>query len=117
MIYRALDAAGDFVFGKGAANFLVNSRAAVSQAISTRLRLSQGEWFLDTTVGVPYNTQILGAGTMTKYDAAIKDAILNTSGVTGITSYASKVDPITRRATIACAVSTIYGQVTLTQAL
>lgn len=59
-------------------NFYANQPEAVAQAVQTRLALAQGEWFLDTTAGTPYNTQILGAGTIAYYDAAIQQVILDT---------------------------------------
>jgi hypothetical protein len=115
MIYRKLDTFGDYTFGRGASNFLVDSPAAVAQAISTRLKLIQGEWFLDIQAGVPYNTQVLGFGTIPYYDFAIKDAILNTPGVSSIINYSSYID--NRNVTITATVDTIYGQTTIEQVL
>ena len=110
MIYRKLDANGDYTFGQGGGNFFINDPAAVGQAVETVLKLFQGEWFLDVTAGVPYNTKILGAGTMATYDLAIQDAILNTQGVTGIVDYASSVNPKNRAVSISCKINTQYGQ-------
>jgi hypothetical protein len=67
MRYRTLDANGDYTFGQNGANFLVNSPAAVGQAVLTRVKLMQGEWFLDQTAGTPYDTEILGAGTESRH--------------------------------------------------
>ncbi len=113
MIYRKLDSNGDFVFGQGVGNFLKDQPEAVAQAVKTRLGLIQGEWFLDIEVGTPYNSQILGAGKVSTYDAAIQQVIRTTPGVTGIVNYASSVDPTTRAASIDCTINTVYGQVTL----
>ena len=113
MKYRALDANGDYTFGKGVSNFLVNNPDAVAQSVLTRLKLIKGEWFLDNTVGTPYTSQILGAGMVSKYDSAIQGVIASTSGVTGITNYSSQVDPATRKASVSCTISTIYGQANL----
>ena len=117
MRYRMLDNAGDYTFGKGPANFHKDTPAAVGQAVITRLKLIKGEWFLDTTRGTPYSTQILGAGTIAKYDTAIQSVISATFGVTGIVSYSSQVEPKTRRATVQCTISTIYGQTSFQTAL
>lgn len=117
MIYRKLDSNGDYTFGQQATNFYVDVPEAVAQAVKTRLGLIQGEWFLDTTIGTPYNSQILGAGMVSKYDAAIQDVILNTIGVNRIVSYASQVDPSSRAATVTCTIDTIYGQTTVQQTL
>lgn len=110
MMYRKLDAAGDYTIGLQAGNFLKNTPEAVGQAVKTRLGLIQGEWFLDTTVGTPYNSQILGAGMVSKYDRAIQEVILGTQGVTGIEAYSSSVDPSTRAATVNCTINTVYGK-------
>jgi len=115
MRYRVLDANGDYTWGQNGANFLVNSAAAVAQAILTRLRLIQGEWFLDQTAGTPYDTDILGAGTESTRDLAVQTVILDTQGVTGIADYASYLDPKTRAFTVAATVNTQYGQTTITQ--
>jgi hypothetical protein len=117
MRYRALDADGDFSFGLGSANFLVDSPEAVAQLVLTRLRLMTGEWFLDTTEGTPYATEILGSGTSSTRDLAVQERILETQGVTGIADYASVVDPSTRAFTVAATIDTIYGQTTITAAL
>lgn len=117
MRYRTLDANSDYTFGQNNANFLVDSPEAVAQAIQTRLKLIQGEWFLDQTAGTPYNTEILGAGTQSTRDLAVQTVILETQGVTDIAEYASYLDPSTRQFTVSAVVNTQYGQVTITQAL
>lgn len=117
MRYRQLDANGDSTFGSGFTAFLVDSPDAVAQAVLTRLKLLQGEWFLDTTVGVPYATQILGTGTQATRDVTIQSAILNTTGVKSILQYSSTVNTTTRAFTINATIDTIYGQTTITQVL
>jgi hypothetical protein len=117
MRYRTLTPEGDYSFGEAGQNFLVDSPAAVAQAIQTRLKLIQGEWFLDQTAGTPYNTQILGAGTEATRDLAVQTVILETQGVTEIVDYASHLDPSTRAFTVAATVNTQYGQTTITQVL
>ena len=96
-------------FGQSQANFLVNSPAAVAQAVETRLGLITGEWFLDTTAGTPYMTDIIGTGTKQIYDQAIKARILGTQGVASITAYSSAVDPKTRKLTVSATILTIYS--------
>jgi len=107
MRYRALTSAGDYSFGQGNANFLINSPAAVAQAVKTRLLLMAGEWFLDNTDGTPYSTEILGTGTALLFDQAIRERILDTQGVTGIVLYASQV--LNRKLSVQATISTIYG--------
>lgn len=115
MRYRALDANGDYTFGQSAANFLVNNSLLVAQAIRTRLLLMQGEWFLDKTEGTPYSTQILGKGTRSLYDQAIKTRILGTQGVNQIVNYSSNLN--NRVLTVNALVNTIFGPVTVVTAL
>jgi hypothetical protein len=113
MRYRKLDINGDFTFGQGAGNFYVNTPAAVAQAVKTQLGLIEGEWFLDTTLGTPYNSKILGAGHISTYDAAIQEVIMNTQGVTKIIQYSSNYNPSTRQARVSVTLDTLYGSVTL----
>jgi hypothetical protein len=117
MRYRTLDENGDYVIGASQANFLINSPETVAQAVQTRLRLIAGEYFLDTTTGVPYQTEILGYGTQATRDAAIQEIIVETQGVTELVDYASVVDPSTRAMTVAATINTQYGQTTITAAL
>lgn len=112
MRYRALDPNGDYQFGR-AGIFLTDSPEAVAQAIKTKLLLSSGEWFLDADEGTPYDTQILGYGTQDTRDLAIRERILNTTGVTEIVSYSSSVSA-DRRFSVTATVSTRYGVTSLT---
>lgn len=113
MRYRALDANGDYTFGQGSANFLVDSPACVAQAVQTALLLWEGEWYLDTTAGMPWATQVLGTGTMALYDQAIKAKIVSVQGVQDIVSYSSSLDVTTRTLTVDCTIDTIYGETSI----
>jgi hypothetical protein len=113
MRYRALSPTHDYVFGAGPAEFLVDTPAAVAQAVTTRLKLWQGEWFLDSQAGTPYNTQVLGYGTQKVYDAAIQTVILNTTGVNQISNYSSSFNSTTRALDIEATIATIYGTTTI----
>ena len=113
MRYRQLTADGDMAFGQGAANFWVDNVEAVAQAVLTRLRLLTGEWFLDTTEGLPLTTQIIGTDTASLYDAAIKARVLGSEGVNAILAYASEVNRDTRALTVRMTIDTIFGQATL----
>lgn len=104
MQYRQLDSNGDYTVGLA---FYANSPTCVAQAISTRLKLWQGEWFLDITAGTPWIQSILGRSQ--NPDAYIKAAILGTEGVTSLTSYSSTYDGTTRAFTVSGTVATLYG--------
>jgi hypothetical protein len=111
MRYRELTEEGDYLLGR-AGTFLVDSPETVAQAVLTRLRLWSGEWFLDTSEGTPYETQILGYGTQSTRDLAIRERVLNTPGVDSITAYTSNVE--NRKMTVTMTVLTIYGPTTIT---
>lgn len=115
MRYRALSPTGDMTFGQGGSNYLQNTPATVAQAVMTRLKLIKGEWFLDTTDGTPYPTEVLGYGTKKLYDTAIRKRILGTQGVTSIVAYSSSVTG--RALSITATINTTYGQTTIEAAL
>jgi hypothetical protein len=109
---------GDYTFGFGANNFYVDVPDAAGQAAYTRLRLIQGEWFLDLREGTPWNTQILGKGTVPLYDRVIKERVLGTQGlVNGINTnvikdlagYDSQLDGIKRHLSVDITVDTVFG--------
>ncbi len=109
---RAMTSPGDdFTFGSGRTRFMVDTPAAVAQAILTRMRLFVGEWFLDTREGLD-KARILGYGTQGTRDLAIKQRIRGTPGVRRIVSYSSSVDE-RRNFSVSALVDTIYGQVTI----
>jgi hypothetical protein len=114
MRYRALDANGDMTFGQGSANFLVNSPAAVEQAILTGLRLFQGEFFLNNAAGMPWFTDVIGVGKQGLYDTAINNQILGTNGVTGVTSYSSSLNTAARTLAVSATVMTAYSPTPIT---
>lgn len=76
---------------------IVGNALAVGQHVRQRLKTFEREWFLDTTAGVPWLDQILGKS----YDPAlaesvVKAEILETDGVTEITSFSVSFDRSTR---------------------
>ena len=71
----------------------VSDALAIGQHARQRLQTFEGEWFLDTTAGVPWLDRILGRA----YDPALAEAvvkaeILYTDGVTEITSFSVSFD-------------------------
>jgi len=109
MRVRALTANLDFAYGQGSSNYLVDSVEAVAQEVLTTLLVFQGEWFLDTTAGVPWFTQVAGVGTIPLYDQVIKQAIEGVQGVTGIVSYSSSLNRATRALTVSATIDTQFG--------
>ena len=116
MIYRQLDANGDMVFGQGAGNFFKDVPEATGQAISTKLKLFQGEWFIYTTAGVPWESQVFGFGTIPFYDFVIQDTIASAPGFSSLVNYSSYIDQ-KRNVSISATVNTIYGITTVSSQL
>jgi len=116
MRYRQLTPSGDGTMFSGNTQFLVDSPAAVAQAVLTKLKLWQGEWFLDSSVGTPYTQQVLGTGTQNTRDIAIQSIILGTEGVLDAIGYQSSVNG--RQFTVNVQqLITIYGSTELSVSL
>lgn len=109
MRYRRLDANGDYSFGHGQADFLINQPEAVAQYVLTRLMLWQGQWFYNLDDGTPWMTQVLGERTQATRDIVVQERVNTTPGVTDMSAYYSRVDPNTRTFSAAMTVDTVYG--------
>lgn len=116
MIIRKMTTDGDMVFGQGANNFITNKPDGVAQAVMTSLKLFEGEWFIDVSAGVPFDTKVFGFGNMPFYDFIIQEAILNTIGVNQIISYTSYISQ-NRNVTINVTIDTLYGTVNVSTTL
>lgn len=101
-------------FGQSLNNYLFDSPEAVGQVVVTRLKLWQGEFWLDLNAGTPWFQQILGKSPAPTRDSAIRQVILQTPFVTGLTNYSSTVDLRTRALTVSCTVQTAFGATTIT---
>lgn len=112
MMYRRLDADFDYTFGNGKGNHLTG-RAAVAQAIRTRLLLFQGEWWADLNDGLPLFQSIMGYQGANKeaVDRLILQRIAGTQGVTGVKFFSSSYNTGTRGYTFTATADTIYGEV------
>ncbi|MED5757792.1 hypothetical protein VZ191_05345 [Enterobacter roggenkampii] len=114
MRYRREDSDGDYTFGQGDGNFLINTPECVAQAVKTRFELWKGQWFLDTTEGTPYIQSVLGKQRPEVYSLAIRDRISSTPGVLSILSFDTVNNGQSRRVTFTASINTIYGQTTVT---
>jgi hypothetical protein len=117
ILYRALDANGDPLFGQGQANFLADINA-VAQAISTRLKLLQGEWWENLNAGTPVFQSMLGVAGTGKHPNAValllKQRILATPYVTGVSNVSTSYNGATRSFSFSCQVETQFGILTVT---
>lgn len=106
---------GDFVFTSD-----VDPRGTnpVNQDIFTRLRTFEGEWFLDTTTGVPWFQLIFAKGTpQASIDNALQAAILETPGVTALLTYSFSLNRGARAATVNFLVDTTAGTISYADTL
>jgi len=104
---RALDAAGDWLFGKGSQDYLT-ANAEVVQDISTRLYCFLGDCFFDQGAGINW-LLFLGSKNQVGLNLAVNATILNTPYVTGILQLSILLDPTTRNLTIVYRVQTVFG--------
>lgn len=110
MRVRKLSPTGDFTFGNGVDNYLINTPEAVAQVVTTSLKLWLGEWFFDTSLGVPYLQGIIGKYSQQTADMNLKAYIIGIQGVADILEFVSTLDPDTRMySVVKCEINTIYG--------
>lgn len=97
---------------------LVDGQDQIAQNLAIRLRFILGEWFLDTTAGVPYYDDFfIKAPNQIRIESVLKEEILDTPGVDQILSFTSNFDAQRRVYSVTFSVSTIQGDITLTQEL
>ena len=114
MRYRKLSPTGDYTWGSGQLNFLIDSPEAVGQFVQTNLLLWLNEWYLDTTAGVPYIQGVLGKHGQATADQTIQDYVSNLFGVVDIINFVSTLDPVKRLYAITTLeIDTIYGPTTV----
>jgi hypothetical protein len=110
MRVRKVDASGDMLFGSNTNDYWYNVPEAVAQSIMTRLRLFEGEWFVDLTEGTPWATQVLGERTQSTRDVVVRSRVFGTPHVIAITEYGSRYDGETRTWGAAMTIDTDYGR-------
>jgi hypothetical protein len=112
ILVRTLNADWDAQRGNGLSNFLTDVNA-VAQIIAQRLKLFQGEWFANTSLGVPWFQNILGQSTTTQaVSLIIREQILAVPYVTGITQFNCTYSA-TRSFSFSATVSTLFGDVSV----
>lgn len=107
MIVRGIDAEGNWLFGKGANDYL-QANAAIGQNIKTRLQSFLGDCFFAINEGLDW-FNILGSKNQIGLELAIRAVILNTPLVTAIRSLTVLVES-NRNARFTYSVDTIYTQ-------
>ena len=114
MKYRRLTPTGDYSFGQGALEYLTDVKAVV-QAIETRLKLLQYEWWENLTEGLPLFQRVLTARRegLDTVALLIRERILSTPHVTAISAYADSFTDGAYRFT--ATVETDYGAVNVAE--
>jgi len=111
MNIRALDTAGDWVFGHGLGDYLAGLEGVV-QDIDTALSVFLGECFWDTTFGVDWLNLIGGKAPIAQQNIILqcRQIISSRSGVIKINSVDVQFSDYRRSLHIVYSISTIYGK-------
>ncbi|MGH8709748.1 MAG: hypothetical protein ACREVA_00240 [Burkholderiales bacterium] len=104
-------------FGHGQLDFWRDVPDAVGQAVVTRLKLWLGEWYLDLTEGTPWQQAVLGKVREQSAEQAVRRRIARTQGVRQIDGWTFSLDRDTRLVTVSARVTTIYGQILITEVM
>lgn len=90
---------------------IVKGTDAIVQDLQQTLQVWAGEWFLDTTVGVPYKQQILVKNpNLDLVQADLLNAALNVPGITEVTDFNFNYDPNNRSLSVQLVANTSNGQ-------
>lgn len=94
----SLDASHDLHLTASGELATVRDAAAVAQLVTQHLKFWSGEWFLDTSIGVPWLEFVfVRPFDQATAEAVIKDAILAVPGVREITAFDVEFLPSSRR--------------------
>lgn len=103
---------GDLLLVEGDLEITPTTLYGIQQHILQRLRVYLGEWYLNTTIGLPYFQQILVKNPIqANIDAVFQTAIVQTPGVIALTSYSFSPNFLARQLTITFSALTTNGQV------
>jgi hypothetical protein len=89
---------------------MVSGDDEILQIVLRNLETFLGEWFLDSTLGVPWFQSILIKNpSIETIDAAVIDVIGRSKGVLSIQRYESELDTATRELSISFSIQTVSG--------
>lgn len=106
MKYRRLSLDRDYVFGFGN-NCFVSGSDAVAQAIQTKLKMFQGDYWENLEDGLPFFQEIAGEKNVSAIDLLYQSRVLEVPNVTGIESFSSSLAD--RQYTATMTVTTSFG--------
>lgn len=107
MRIRAIDSDGDWTFGKGVQNYLLNQNA-IALDIKTRLYSFLNDCFFDAGAGVDW-FNLLGSKNEAAILFSIKSILVNTQGVNSVTDISAVVDE-NRNLSVSYGVTTVFGE-------
>lgn len=112
------DPDGDIAIENGSPVIIDGGGDEVVQILRQRLRTGLGEWFLDTTIGVPYLQSIFKKNpSPVAIETAFKNEILNTPGVLELSEFELDVDASTRTMTLTFRVIGTDGPIDFSEVL
>lgn len=107
-------ATNDLVFTNKDLTFTSTDPIEIGQRVAMLLRVFEGEWFLDTSYGIPYRQQIIAqARSQKEVDSIFIAAISQQAGVDSIASFTSNFDRPTRSYTAVVTINTTAGAITI----
>jgi len=87
-----------------------NGTDSTLQSVCQRLRLYLGEWFMNTSAGVPWYQQILVKNANPSHiDGLLRDCILGTPGVVALLAYSSTANHAQRSFHVTFTIQTAAG--------
>lgn len=86
MLFRNLDASGDWSFGNGKQDYVDKNRA-IGLNIKTRLLSWVGDCFFDQKAGIDWVNRLGSKNQRTLLELDLRRMILQTDGVTGLVSF------------------------------
>ena len=102
---------GDLVFTNNQLTF-VDGADQVKQSIIQRFRTFAGEWFLDTSLGIPYFQNVLVKNpNLTLIESYFKNELWAVPGVLSIITFSLNFDPVARTISISCSVQSSAGPI------
>jgi hypothetical protein len=90
---------------------LATGTTEIAQNVQQRLQVWLGEWFLNTTIGVPYRQQILVKNpNLDLVQADLISAIVSTPGVTQVLDFSFSYSATNRTLSVQAKIQTSTGQ-------
>lgn len=86
--------------------------SSVAQAIKMRILFFRGEWFLNTSVGIPYYEEVfIKQPNLDHLSGLFRRVIIQTPGVTELLSFSLDFDDTTRELSVSFTADSIQGEI------